>query len=851
MNRHPSLRNTHFLGFALLSALLLAACSASVDEKDPDAQTPKITSISDDVRTVVNVAEPIAVIAEISDKGTLTYQWYVSDTKLAPGEVVTGATESRFEPPVGETGTRYYYCIVTNRLGSSVRSAISPKVTYIVDESICAKSPVIAAHSGNVTADYGEPFTLSVLAYSSDGGTLSYQWYFAKTEAENPNEYGNALEGETNALLKAKVSAETVGFYRCVVTNTLADNGDGGEKSARTVTDALIVSNDTVNASKPIITAQPQSDSAIIPAVHVFSLAAYVADDGMISYQWYAVADGESEGNALAGETKAVLRVSADRQGKTGYYCVATNTIPDNGDGGVKSASVTSETAWFDAVYLKDVVPAPTFTAQPSKMSVAPLGGSVMLSCEAESPGYSVSYRWYKSADGTTAAGIAVDGAHSAALVTPAATERGIAYYYCVATNILSDASDNTKSAAAISNVVSVACTGLPTVYVNTPDSAAITSKTEWTKGATISVTGAQDSSWNFDAVATSIRGRGNSTWVQPKKPYALKLDKKQKIFGLPKHKRWVLIANYLDNSFMRNEMAFYLSEQFGLDWTVHGEFVDLVLNGEYKGLYWLGEAIKVDEKRVNINDGSDGMGDDKDKDYLIEMDVYYDEPVKFKSPVRAFPYMIKNDDYMIDDNDVMTSGGEARLSRLQEKIATLETLLYPDFADGMNTNNCAAPDEAYADVLDIDSWAKFWFVNEIMDNGELGHPKSCYFTFDSANGIFKAGPVWDFDWASLSQASACRLKNTIYYNALFKSPAFTDRVKTLWSESYSRIDLATQIEAMRTQLALAAQYDTMLWGAHNDPSGIARADFDAYVDFLKETLEKKLAVVGADVGGL
>ena len=116
---------------------------------------------------------------------------------------------------------------------------------------------------------------------------------------------------------------------------------------------------------------------------------------------------------------------------------------------------------------------------------------------------------------------------------------------------------------------------------------------------------------------------------------------------------------------------------------------------------------------------------------------------------------------------------------------------------------------------------------------------------------MLKAEPVWDFDWASLAQTPICQLKGTIYYNALFKSPTFTTRTKELWGESYAKIDIATQIEAMREQLALAAEYDTLRWGAHNDPSGITRANFNAYVDFLKDTLEKKLSVVNADVSGL
>ena len=301
----------------------------------------------------------------------------------------------------------------------------------------------------------------------------------------------------------------------------------------------------------------------------------------------------------------------------------------------------------------------------------------------------------------------------------------------------------------------------------------------------------------------------------------------------------------------MRNEMAFYLSKTFELDYTVHGKFVDFILNGKYQGLYWLGEAIKPDENRVNINDGSKNMSDDEDKDYLIEMDINYDEIVKFKSPIRAMPCMIKNDDYMIDDNNKLTTGGQTRIERLQTKIANLETLLYPDFTTGMDTNNCSAPAESYAEIIDIDSWAKFWFVNEIMTNYELGHPKSCYFTFDSKNNCLKAGPVWDFDGAALYKSSSCVLKNTIYYNALFKSPLFKKRVKELWIEYYRTIDIAPRIESMRNAIYVSQQCDIIIWKEHKDSSGIVRENFEAYVDFLKETLLKKVSVVNNYINGL
>ena len=66
------------------------------------------------------------------------------------------------------------------------------------------------------------------------------------------------------------------------------------------------------------------------------------------------------------------------------------------------------------------------------------------------------------------------------------------------------------------------------------------------------------------------------------------------------------------------------------------------------------------------------------------------------------------------------------------------------------------------------------------MDNVEWQHPKSCYFTYQSDKGLFKAGPVWDFDWGiRLSQTSS--LRDFIYYNALFKSPMFMAAVRRVW----------------------------------------------------------------------
>ena len=495
------------------------------------------------------------------------------------------------------------------------------------------------------------------------------------------------------------------------------------------------------------------------------------------------------------------------------------------------------------------VVPELAITEQPAAISIAEKDKPVTITFAAQKGEETVSYQWFKSADGSTENAEAIEGANEGSFITDVFTEQEIRYYFCVAT---------VGEETVTSDVAAVAYTGLPVLYVNTPKGVEITSKEDWTKKTFLTLRDAGKADWNFEDVQTSIRGRGNSTWEQDKKPYALKLNDKREIMGMSKHKRWVLIANYLDNSFLKNHIAFFLSKNLKMDYTVKGKYVNLVFNGVYRGLYWLGEAIKVDKDRVNIYDGEDGMTDNQDKDLLIEMDNHYDEIVKFTSSIREMPYMVKNDDYFYDeDNDNnMTSGGYARIERFQDKIKALEKLLYPDYVDGMNTNDCTAPDEAYTKVIDVKSWAKFWLINEIMDNTELNEPKSAYFSYvhKDEGDVFKAGPAWDFDAGASTDNAPVKLDTSIYYNALFKSPLFISALEEVWEEYKSMIDASkinAEIDLMRDTLKVAAKVDSLRWGVHLDLSGIERPDYDAYVDFLKSSLDNKFAVVSDYISAL
>src|SRR5690606_8462016 len=141
--------------------------------------------------------------------------------------------------------------------------------------------------------------------------------------------------------------------------------------------------------------------------------------------------------------------------------------------------------------------------------------------------------------------------------------------------------------------------TGLPTIHLFT-DGQPIESKEEYVD-AEIQITNGLEGEMLFEGI-TEIRGRGNSTWGMPEKPYRIKLDEKACLLGMPADKRWALMANYGDQSLLRNDVAFEVSRRLELEYTPRQQYVELFLNGEYMGNYTLTEHVKEGEHRVPID---------------------------------------------------------------------------------------------------------------------------------------------------------------------------------------------------------------------------------------------------------
>ena len=317
--------------------------------------------------------------------------------------------------------------------------------------------------------------------------------------------------------------------------------------------------------------------------------------------------------------------------------------------------------------------------------------------------------------------------------------------------------------------------TNLPVAIVTTDTPKAISSKTTW-RGSSMRLLG-QDGKMT-DLGRSFIRGRGNWTWEKyPKKPYALKLDNAQKVLGMPAHKRWVLLAEY--RGFIGNPLMFEATRRApALEWAPRGEFVELVLNGKFQGLYYLCEQIKIDPNRVNITKmkASDTKYPEVSGGYLLEYDELYDEPHKFRSKGFRLPVQIKSPSDTLPDAQFQYIQGF--INEMEAEIKKIGT----------------GEESHYADYIDVDSFADWWLVLETISNYEAYKPRSVKFYkgrdgVDSPPGTvckLKAGPLWDQELFLVDQQF--NSKDMYYFKYLFKDPEFVRIVKERWEVYKSNI---------------------------------------------------------------
>jgi len=318
------------------------------------------------------------------------------------------------------------------------------------------------------------------------------------------------------------------------------------------------------------------------------------------------------------------------------------------------------------------------------------------------------------------------------------------------------------------------AAAALPVLSITTDNGQEVTSKEDYVT-ASYRITGT-DGAVQVNGT-TEIRGRGNSTWTYPKKPYRLKLTTSTALLGMPANRHWVLLANYVDKTLVRTEAAFDLSEKVGLAWTPRTVPVVLELNGDYRGIYQLVEHVRIANDRVNIPElkVGDTAPDKITGGYLIEIDWRKGETYCPESARSAAVFCFSNPETLLEP------GWEPHRAYIDGYLADTEAALFG--------SQFASPTQGYAAYIDVQSAVDWYLVNEFFKNVDSNFTGSV-FLYKMRGGKLFFGPVWDFDLAignanffGAAEPTGWRTRSAPWFARMFEDPAFAARVRERWNQ--------------------------------------------------------------------
>ena len=375
----------------------------------------------------------------------------------------------------------------------------------------------------------------------------------------------------------------------------------------------------------------------------------------------------------------------------------------------------------------------------------------------------------------------------------------------------------------------------LPVLYIQTENNAPIVSKDDYINATYYldnkGLSDYQSIGSKSAPLTMEIKGRGNYSWTGfDKKPYRIKLADKQPLLGMNKSKHFALLAHADDSNdrkgFMRNAVGFELSKLIGMAYTPDAKPLEVVLNGDYIGLYFLTEHIRVDKDRVNIVEQEDEVTDSEaiTGGWLVEIDNYDDDPhITIKEGGKTTMWI--------------TYKTPEVLSYQQEQYLTQQMKLIDNLVYGDKNSN-----ELW-NYLDMDALAKFYIVQELTDNYESFHG-SCYLHKEiGANSKWHFGPVWDFGSSFNRDKSQYMYQGDVWHNhwipEICKFPAFMERVKEIWNEFYNGNynNIYSFIDTHENLIKQAAVKDKERWGQYHGSQTIS-----TYIDRTTEVLRKNAA---------
>jgi hypothetical protein len=234
------------------------------------------------------------------------------------------------------------------------------------------------------------------------------------------------------------------------------------------------------------------------------------------------------------------------------------------------------------------------------------------------------------------------------------------------------------------------------------------------------------------------IEIRGSTSQLLDKKPYSLttyKSDEKTynnvSLLGMPEENDWILNSLAFDSSLIRDYLSYDLSREIG-QYASRGRYCEVIVNGDYKGLYVLMEKLKLDDNRINLAEmtKSDYAGRAVTGGYIVKSDKPNGDPIAWSMPT----HLGNSTDFIYDKpNPFDIVGSQANYIRSQ----------FQALADATSRNNSSI-ENGFPSIIDVPTFVDFMLMNEIASNVDAYQFSTYYHKV--RQGKLRAGPIWDFN---------------------------------------------------------------------------------------------------------
>lgn len=252
----------------------------------------------------------------------------------------------------------------------------------------------------------------------------------------------------------------------------------------------------------------------------------------------------------------------------------------------------------------------------------------------------------------------------------------------------------------------------------------------EYTLNGTSEITYDQHGTMETIAIESplTIRTRGHSTRFMPKRSYRIRFDENTSLLGMKSAKNYILLANYIDHSQVRNAVVHYMSRFYDDLYSIDYRFVDLSIGGVYLGNYLLTERVEFQKNRLDVEFVPSAMN--FDSGFLVELD-YPGVEVMGEGQDGVDTFRVEGRPYAMKEPNLDTPGYQTNhFAYIRDYMQTVATRL---------KNR-----EAVDDLIDIHNWVDYFLLQELTKNVDVGWG-SVYLVKETGQPL-RHMPLWDFD---------------------------------------------------------------------------------------------------------